>query len=83
MKTKKNMLNIEDTYTSREDASVLSFYMKELNKIPLLTREEEVVLAKKAKEGNKRARDKMIESNLRFVVKIAKTIKTKDYHYPI
>jgi RNA polymerase primary sigma factor len=77
MKTKKNMLNIEDTYTSREDASVLSFYMKELNKIPLLTREEEVVLAKKAKEGNKRARDKMIESNLRFVVKIAKNYQNQ------
>ncbi|MGH4037438.1 MAG: sigma-70 family RNA polymerase sigma factor [Sphaerochaeta sp.] len=77
MKTKKNMLNLEDTYTSREDASVLSFYMKELNKIPLLTREEEVVLAKKAKEGNKRARDKMIESNLRFVVKIAKNYQNQ------
>jgi len=77
MKTKKNMLNIEETYTSREDASVLSFYMKELNKIPLLTREEEVVLAKKAKEGNKRARDKMIESNLRFVVKIAKNYQNQ------
>lgn len=71
------MLNIEETYTSREDASVLSFYMKELNKIPLLTREEEVVLAKKAKEGNKRARDKMIESNLRFVVKIAKNYQNQ------
>lgn len=77
MKTNKKMLNIEDTYTSREDASVLSFYMKELNKIPLLSREEEVKLATLAKKGDKRARDKMIESNLRFVVKIAKNYQNQ------
>lgn len=77
MKTKKNMLNIEENETSREDASVLSFYMKELNKIPLLTREEEIDLAIKAKNGNKRAHDKMIESNLRFVVKIAKNYQNQ------
>lgn len=77
MNTKKKMLNIEDTYTSREDASVLSFYMKELNKIPLLTRDEEVKLAKLARNGNKQARDKMIESNLRFVVKIAKNYQNQ------
>jgi RNA polymerase primary sigma factor len=77
MKTKKKMLNIEDSYTSREDASVLSFYMKELNKIPLLTREEEVKLATQAKNGDKRARERMIESNLRFVVKIAKNYQNQ------
>ncbi|MBK5200240.1 MAG: RNA polymerase sigma factor RpoD/SigA [Spirochaetaceae bacterium] len=77
MKTKKNMLNIEEINSSREDASVLSFYMKELNKIPLLTREEEVDLAIKAKNGNQRAHDKMIESNLRFVVKIAKNYQNQ------
>lgn len=77
MNTKKKMLNTQDTYTSREDASVLSFYMKELNKIPLLTREEEVKLATQAKNGNKRARDRMIESNLRFVVKIAKNYQNQ------
>jgi len=77
MKTKKNMLNIEESNSSREDASVLSFYMKELNKIPLLTREEEVDLAIKAKNGDQRAHDKMIESNLRFVVKIAKNYQNQ------
>lgn len=77
MKTNMNMLNIEENETSREDASVLSFYMKELNKIPLLTREEEIDLAIKAKNGNQRAHDKMIESNLRFVVKIAKNYQNQ------
>ncbi len=77
MKTKKKMLNIEDSYTSREDASVLSVYMKELHKLPLLTREEEVKLATQAKNGDKRARERMIESNLRFVVKIAKNYQNQ------
>ena len=51
---------------------VLSMYLKEINKVPLLTREEEVELAQKAKKGDKAARDKIIKANLRFVVKVAK-----------
>ena len=51
---------------------VLTMYLKEINKVPLLTREEEVELAQKAKNGDKAARDKIIKANLRFVVKVAK-----------
>ena len=51
---------------------VLTMYLKEINKVPLLTREEEVELAEKAKNGDKAARDKMIKANLRFVVRVAK-----------
>ena len=51
---------------------VLSMYLKEINKVPLLTREEEVELCKKAKKGDKAAKDKIIKANLRFVVKVAK-----------
>ena len=51
---------------------VLSMYLKDINKIPLLTREEEVELCKKAKKGDKAAKDKIIKANLRFVVKVAK-----------
>ena len=51
---------------------VLTMYLKEINKVPLLTREEEVELCKKAKKGDKAAKDKIIKANLRFVVKVAK-----------
>jgi len=55
-----------------EDENILSMYLKEINRIPLLTREEENELAKKAAQGDQSARDKMVESNLRFVVNVAK-----------
>ena len=51
---------------------VLSMYLKEINKVPLLSREEEIELAEKAKKGDKAAKDKIIKANLRFVVKVAK-----------
>jgi len=54
------------------DVSSLSVYLREINKIPLLTREEEVELARRAKKGDKEAKDKLIQANLRFVVNVAK-----------
>ena len=47
-------------------------YLREIGKIPLLTQEEEKTLAKKAAKGNKKAKDKMVEANMRLVVSIAK-----------
>lgn len=47
-------------------------YLKEIKHIPLLTPEEELELTKKVKQGNKLARKKMIRSNLRLVINIAK-----------
>ena len=55
-----------------EKDSILSTYLKEINKIPLLTREEENELALKAKAGDKAAKDKIVTANLRFVVNVAK-----------
>jgi len=47
-------------------------YLREIGKIPLLTPEEELDLAKKVKAGDKKAKDKMAEANMRLVVSIAK-----------
>ena len=47
-------------------------YLREIGKIPLLTPEEEAELAKKIVKGDKKAKDKMVESNMRLVVSIAK-----------
>jgi RNA polymerase primary sigma factor len=47
-------------------------YLREIGKIPLLNAEEELELAHKVVEGDKRAKDKMAEANMRLVVSIAK-----------
>lgn len=54
------------------DVSSLSVYLREINKIPLLTREEEVKLARRAAKDDKDAKEKLIKANLRFVVNVAK-----------
>ncbi|HLF17366.1 MAG TPA: sigma-70 family RNA polymerase sigma factor [Candidatus Omnitrophota bacterium] len=47
-------------------------YLKDVRPIPLLTPEEEIDLARKIQKGDKKAREKMIRSNLRLVISIAK-----------
>jgi RNA polymerase primary sigma factor len=47
-------------------------YLREIGKIPLLSAEEELALAKRVVEGDKDAKDKMAEANMRLVVSIAK-----------
>ncbi len=54
------------------DLNPLSMYMKEIGKIPLLTYEQECELAKKAAAGDKASRTKLVNSNLRFVINVAK-----------
>ena len=50
----------------------IKLYLKDIKNIPLLTAEEELDLARKIKKGSKPARAKMIRSNLRLVINIAK-----------
>ena len=54
-----------------QEQDSLDIYIKQISKIPLITVEEEVLLAKKISEGDDLAREKMITANLRLVVKIA------------
>ena len=66
-----------DMVSSSLDFSTLSsdsiqMYLKEIGKVPLLTQEEEIELAKRKEKGDKDAEKKIIEANLRLVVSIAK-----------
>ena len=47
-------------------------YLKEIGKVPLLSTEDEIELAKRIAEGDEEAKDKLVEANLRLVVSIAK-----------
>ncbi len=50
----------------------IQMYLKEIGKVPLLSTEEEISLAKRKEKGDKAAAQKLIEANLRLVVSIAK-----------
>jgi RNA polymerase sigma factor, sigma-70 family len=78
-----NALNEEENDITEEDLLNSSFvddisddsvrmYLREIGRIPLLSIEEEMELAQKALEGDRRAKDKMAEANMRLVVSIAK-----------
>lgn len=54
-------------------------YLKDLNRIPLLTADEEKDLAVKAAAGSKAAKNKLVNANLRFVVAIAKTYQNRGF----
>lgn len=52
--------------------SSIKMYLKEMGSIPMLTQEEEIELTKKIAEGNEKAKEQLIEANLRLVVYTAK-----------
>jgi RNA polymerase primary sigma factor len=69
----------EDTKTPKLDLTVepsldsLRLYLREIGKVPLLTADQEVYLAKRIERGDMFAKTQMIEANLRLVVSIAKS----------
>ena len=55
-------------------------YLKEIGQVKLLSAEEEIELAKRVAEGDKKAKDKLTEANLRLVVSIAKKYSGRGLH---
>lgn len=64
-------LKISKQITNRESQS-LDKYLQEIGKVELITAEEEVELARRIKEGDQAALEKLTKANLRFVVSVAK-----------
>jgi len=62
------MANISDKYSSR----ALDQYFEEISRENLLKPEEEIALTRQAREGDQQALDRLLKSNLRFVVSVAK-----------
>ncbi len=58
-----------------EEQNNISLYFADAKREKLLTRKEEIELTKRLKEGDAEARNKLIRSNLRFVITIAKQYK--------
>ncbi|OJU88085.1 RNA polymerase sigma factor RpoD [Candidatus Saccharibacteria bacterium 49-20] len=71
MDTDEDVLSQEQYFDDASDDSV-RLYLREIGKIPLLSAEEELALAKRVVDGDKKAKDKMAEANMRLVVSIAK-----------
>ncbi|MFB6319291.1 MULTISPECIES: RNA polymerase sigma factor RpoD/SigA [unclassified Saccharicrinis] len=74
-------LKISRQITSREEISI-DKYLLEVSKIDLLTPDEEVALIKKVRAGDKQAFDRLINSNLRFVVSVAKQYQNQGLSFP-
>ncbi len=72
MATVKTIKRTRPAAASSTDENVLSMYLKEINRVPLLTREEEDTYARAAAKGDPAARAKLANANLRFVVNVAK-----------
>lgn len=67
----EDLLSQDQYFDDASDDSV-RLYLREIGKIPLLTPEEELSLAQRVVAGEKKAKDKMAEANMRLVVSIAK-----------
>ena len=63
---------------AKVDDDLLRLYLKEINRYPLLSRDEEAALIRRAVAGDQAAKEKLIRSNLRFVVAVAKRYRNKD-----
>ena len=67
---------VNNNATTHENTA-LTLYLRDIEKIPLITRDEEYDLALKAKAGDSYARERLVNGNLRFVVSIAKQYQNR------
>jgi RNA polymerase primary sigma factor len=74
-------LKITKQVTNRETAS-LDKYLQEIGKVELITAEEEVELARRIKQGDKEALEKLTKANLRFVVSVSKQYQNQGLSLP-
>ncbi|HLG40362.1 MAG TPA: sigma-70 family RNA polymerase sigma factor, partial [Chitinophagaceae bacterium] len=74
-------LKISNSITTRESAS-LEKYLREIGKVELISAEEEVRLCGLIKEGDRKALNRLIKANLRFVVSVAKQYQGKGLSLP-
>ena len=74
-------LKITKSVTNRESQS-LDKYLQEIGKEGLITADQEVELARRIKEGDTRALEKLVKANLRFVVSVAKQYQNQGLSLP-
>lgn len=74
-------LKITKQVTNRETAS-LDKYLQEIGRVDLITAEEEVELAKKIKQGDMQALERLTKANLRFVVSVSKQYQNQGLSLP-
>jgi RNA polymerase primary sigma factor len=74
-------LKITKSITNRESAS-LDKYLQEIGREDLITAEQEVILAKKIRDGDQDALEKLTRANLRFVVSVAKQYQNQGLTLP-
>jgi RNA polymerase primary sigma factor len=74
-------LKITKQVTNRETAS-LDKYLQEIGRVDLITAEEEVELARKIKQGDGEALDRLVKANLRFVVSVSKQYQNQGLSLP-
>ena len=74
-------LKITKQVTNRETAS-LDKYLQEIGRVELISAEEEVELAKRIKDGDDAALEKLTKANLRFVISVSKQYQNQGLSLP-
>jgi RNA polymerase primary sigma factor len=74
-------LKITKSITYR-DSDALNRYLQEVEREPRIAEDEEVILAQKIRKGDKKALEKLVKANLRFVISVAKQYQNKGILLP-